>query len=142
MTASQKSRTTRELMRALRFGVIGLVGFLCDAAILTFMTHVVHTNALAGRAVSAPIAILLTFLGHRHWSFVDLHRPSLGSSLAAYVSSQCVGFLSNFAIYCLVLLILPSPIAALTIASAVAMFVNYVGARFWAFNSSASLRGR
>ncbi|MFX9672922.1 GtrA family protein, partial [Acinetobacter baumannii] len=64
MTASQKSRTTRELMRALRFGVIGLVGFLCDAAILAFMTHVVHTNALAGRAVSAPIAILLTFLGH------------------------------------------------------------------------------
>jgi len=135
MTMIPNDRATQELVRVLRFGVIGLIGFFVDAAVLMFMTRIVHTDALTGRAVSAPVAIVLTFLGHRHWSFVDLNRPSLTSSFASYVSTQGAGFLCNFAVYCVALLLM-SPIFALAAGSAVAMFVNYIGARFWAFNSS------
>jgi putative flippase GtrA len=129
-------RLLQELVRVVRFGVVGLAGFFVDAAILMLMTRVIYTDPFTARAVSAPIAILFTFAGNRHWSFATPNKPSVGSSFASYVSTQGAGFICNLSIYCAVMLVIASPLAALIVASATAMFVNYVGARFWAFKAT------
>jgi putative flippase GtrA len=131
----QGSRMLQEVTRMLRFGVVGLTGFFVDAAILEFAVRVLNLNPFAGRAVSAPIAIVVTFLLNRHWSFANLNKPSIGRSFAAYVSTQGAGLLCNLAVYSILVLALPRPLGALAVASATAMLVNYLGARFWAFRS-------
>jgi putative flippase GtrA len=125
-----------ELIRVLRFGVVGLAGFFVDAAVLALMTRVLRVDPFTGRAVSAPIAIVFTFVGNRYWSFATVNKPSAARSFVSYLSTQGIGFLCNLAIYCAAILVVASPLVALTIASATAMFANYVGARFWAFKAA------
>jgi len=62
-----------------------------------------------------------------------LNRRAIGAAFASYVSTQGAGLLCNLAVYSAALLVVPGPLTALAIASATAMFVNYLGARFWAF---------
>jgi putative flippase GtrA len=126
-------RIWQEAIRILRFGIVGLGGFVVDAAVLAIMVHGLGANPYAGRAVSVPIAILFTFVCNRYWSFASLEQPTPAAAFASYVSTQGAGLLCNLAVYSVMLLALPSPLGALAIASAVAMFVNYLGARFWAF---------
>jgi putative flippase GtrA len=136
VTKPPPSRISRESIRVLRFGVTGLAGFVVDAAILALMVHLAGADPLTGRLVSAPIAVVFTFVSNRHWSFATLNKPPVGSSFVSYVSTQGAGFLCNLAVYSLALLSVPNPIVALAIASAVAMFVNYLGARFLAFRGA------
>jgi putative flippase GtrA len=128
-------RIWQESIRILRFGVVGLGGFLVDAAVLAIMVHGLGANPYAGRAVSVPIAIVFTFVCNRHWSFASLGRPALAAAFASYVSTQGAGLLCNLGVYSVALLVMPNPLGALAAASATAMFVNYFGARFWAFRS-------
>jgi putative flippase GtrA len=136
VTKPLTNQLLQESIHILRFGVTGLAGFLVDAGVLALMVHWIGADPFTGRTVSAPIAIVFTFVCNRYWSFATLNKPSIGSSFASYVSTQGAGFLCNFAVYSLVLLSVSSPIVALAIASAAAMFVNYLGARFLAFRGA------
>jgi putative flippase GtrA len=126
----------RELLRVLRFGVVGAAGFVADAGILSFLVEGLHGNPIASRLISAPAAIVLTFALNRHWSFSDLEQPSIVRSFASYLSVQGFGFFLNLVLYALLLSIVPNPVAALAVASVVVMVLNYLGARFWAFDGS------
>jgi putative flippase GtrA len=123
----------QDIGRILRFGVVGSAGFIADAAILLLLINWFGANPIAARLVSAPIAILLTFTLNRAWSFSDLTQPSLFRSFVSYLSVQGVGFLLNLLVYSLAVSIAAKPAAALAFASAVAMVLNYLGSRYWAF---------
>ena len=125
-----------ELLRVLRFGVVGAAGFVTDAAILILVIERLHGNPIEARMISAPVAIFLTFALNRSWSFTGLKQPSIIRSFASYISVQGFGFLLNLLLYSLVILLVPSPVAALAVASVSVMTLNYLGARFWAFNGS------
>jgi putative flippase GtrA len=125
----------QELLRVLRFGAVGFGGFFVDAAILALMTEAMHLNPFAGRAVSAPIAIVFTFVCNRHWSFASAKKQAIGRSFASYVSMQGAGLVCNLIVYSAALLVIPYPLGALVLSSATAMIVNYLGARFWVFQS-------
>jgi putative flippase GtrA len=126
----------RELLRVLRFGVVGAAGFAADAAILVLVIERLNGNPIEARIVSAPIAIFLTFALNRSWSFADLKQLSIIRAFASYISVQGFGFLLNLLLYSLVIVIVPSPVAALAVSSVSVMTLNYLGARFWAFNGS------
>jgi putative flippase GtrA len=123
----------QDIGRILRFGVVGSAGFVADAAILLLLINWFGANPIAARLVSAPIAILLTFALNRAWSFSDLTQPSMFRSFVSYLSVQGVGFLVNLPVYSLAVSIVPKPAAALAFSSAVAMVLNYLGSRYWAF---------
>jgi putative flippase GtrA len=130
------SYLSRELLRVLRFGAVGAAGFAADATILVLVIERLHGNPIGARIISAPIAIFLTFALNRIWSFADLEPPSIARSFALYISVQGFGLVVNLLLYALVILIVPRPVAALAVSSAVVMTLNYFGARFWAFNGS------
>jgi putative flippase GtrA len=125
----------QELLRVLRFGVVGFGGFFVDAAILALMTEAMHLNPFAGRAVSAPIAIIFTFVCNRCWSFASAKKQAIIRSLASYVSMQGAGVVCTLIVYSAALLVIPYPLGALVLSSAAAMIVNYLGVRLWAFQS-------
>ena len=123
----------QDIGRIFRFGVVGSAGFIADAAILLLLINWFGANPIAARFVSAPIAILLTFALNRAWSFSDLTQPSMFRSFVSYLSVQGVGFLVNLLVYSLVVSIPAMPTVALAFSSAVAMVLNYLGSRYWAF---------
>jgi putative flippase GtrA len=125
-----------EPLRVLRFGVVGAAGFAADAAILLLVIERLHGNPIEARMISAPVAIFLTFALNRSWSFTDLEQPSIVRSFASYISVQGFGFVVNLLLYSLLIVIVPSPLAALAVSSVAVMTLNYLGARFWAFNGS------
>jgi putative flippase GtrA len=126
----------RELQRVLRFGAVGAAGFATDAAVLVLVIERLNGNPIEARMISAPVAIFLTFALNRSWSFADLKQHSIARSFASYISVQGFGFLLNLLLYSLVIAIVPSPVAALAISSVSVMTLNYLGARFWAFDGS------
>jgi putative flippase GtrA len=127
----------RESHQFLRFGVVGAAGFIADAGLLALLHYGIGLNPLAARVLSAPLAVLLTFILNQSWGFSG-GRRSLLQAMALYLTVQGVGFLSNFAVYSIAITLMPlplnEPIMALVVASAAALAVNYVGSRFIVFN--------
>ena len=121
----------------LRFCVIGAVGFLADAGVLLLLVHDTAMGAIAARLVSFAVAVLVTFELNRRWTFRDAASIKYWNQLASYVGVQSLGFACNFAIYTGLYLLLPpdpsAPLAALAVASALALFVNFIGARLLVF---------
>jgi putative flippase GtrA len=120
-----------------RFCLIGTVGFVSDGGVLLLLTRGLSLGPLVARAISFPVAVLVTFTLNRIWTFKTGVKISLIRALALFYSVQGTGFLLNLMIYAAAVLMLPFPlnlpIAALAIASAVALVVNYSGSRLLVF---------
>ncbi len=125
---------TKEFWTFLRFGFVGAGGFVVDASVLALMVRALHADPFIGRAVSASIAIVFTFLLNRHWSFAGSKR-SFFSAFLGYLSAQGIGLACNLGVFAAMILVQSGPLTALAIASAVALIVNYFGARLLAFRS-------
>jgi putative flippase GtrA/SAM-dependent methyltransferase len=132
-----KSASSRELRVFLRFCIVGAAGFIADGGVLAAAVYLGRLSPLAARALSAPLAVLLTFVLNRSWSFVDGARTSVWRELLSYVAVQATGLASNLLVYTFAIAAFPAPLnnpfAALTLASATALALNYVGARFIVF---------
>ena len=130
-----------EVARFLRYCVVGAAGFIADAAVLLALVHGFAMNPLLARVFSFSLAVMLTFALNRHWTFEGGTRRGLIASFVAYLGVQGLGFACNAAIYAIAILALPppfnAPLFSLAIASAVALAVNYGGARQLVFDAKA-----
>ncbi len=131
--------SSREGRQFLRFCVTGTVGFLSDALFLAGFIYGGGTGPVLGRVCSTSLAILVTFTLNRNWTFKPSVKRSIWAELAYYVAAQSFGPACNPAIYSAMVLalkgIMANPFFALAIASAGAMMVNYLGARFFVFRT-------
>jgi putative flippase GtrA len=127
----------RELHQFLRFCVVGAAGFLADAGVLALLHYGIGLGPLGARAISAPLAVFLTFNLNRSWAF-SAGRRSFLQGMALYSTVQCAGLLSNLAIYSFAIIAMPSPLnepmVAFATASAMALAINYAGSRFIVFS--------
>jgi putative flippase GtrA len=121
-----------EIQRALRFCVVGTTGLILDGGLLKLMI-LGSINPIVARSGSASIAIVLTFLLNKTWTFAEPTESSTPRLFRAYLRVQGLGFLCNLMVFAIILAMIPSPIVALIISSGAAMVVNYLGLRFWAF---------
>ena len=130
----------------LRFGMVGVVGFLVDGGLLQALTSLGGWGAIEARGVSFPVAIFATWLLNRKITFVSAnvkgeinteHQTAAGRSFARYVVVSLGGASINFLVYLTLVLGLPVlaklPIVPLAIASVVAMTFNYLGSKHFAF---------
>ena len=127
----------REASYFIKFCVVGGVGFIIDAGVLLMMTALLRQDPFTGRAVSFPVAVFVTFIFNRHWSFAHSQRSTLWRAVSAYFSVQAIGFACNILVYALAIALLPSPfnetVLCLAYASATALLVNFAGARLVVF---------
>lgn len=123
--------------RFLRFTLVGAVGFVVDAGVLQLLISVAGWGPIAARSVALPLAIFATWLLNRTITFPESHGGPALTSLARYVAVSAVGASVNFMGYGVLvsasLVMAALPIVPLAIASIVALAVNYLGSKHFAF---------
>ncbi len=122
--------------RFAKFCAVGAWGFVVDAGMLLALIAI-GVSAVPARAISVIVAITATWIANRVWTFASSDK-NLAMEWLRYMTTSAGGAAVNFSIYCTILLLVPQtpPVLALAIASAFALMVNYLGARFFAFNTS------
>src|SRR5215831_681402 len=124
-------RTTFLRNDAVRFVMVGSLGFAIDAAILAGLVQ----GALA-RAVAMTTAVLCSWLIHRQWTFASGRaRPPILQSLL-YATFQVISLSVNYRILALVLtdgLWRSYPVLAPAVGSLIAAVLSYVLAKGIAF---------
>jgi putative flippase GtrA len=124
------------------FLVVGAVGFIVDGSLLMVMMKSAGLPALMARLISFSVAVTVTWLLNRLFTF---RRRASGRRLAEwrrYVAVNGVGGLINLGIFALLAGPVPGlsmhPLIAFAIASAVALIFNFAGSRTFAFRGAAA----
>lgn len=120
-----------------RFLIVGGFGFAVDAGILVLMTSGFGLPPLAARLVSIIVAITATWALHRSFTFHS-HDPDRLGEWTRFASINGLGAAFNYGLYAGALAILPglTPLAALVVASAGALAVNFLGSALFAFRAA------
>jgi putative flippase GtrA len=128
-----------------KFVVVGGIGFLVDAAILTLLAETTRLGLIVPRLVSFPAALSVTWYLNRVWTFQRARDQKAVSQYSRYALVQIAGSLLNLVVYIAAIGHGPTwfrgvVIVPLAIASGVAMFFNFMGAKHWAFSPSRTHR--
>lgn len=116
------------------FLIAGAIATAADAAVLTALTRLFGIDPFLARVPAIGLAIVAGYFAHRHWTFAVKEPPSLREFLK--FTGVAIGTAAiNYAVYAGLLLARPSlaPLAAMLIATAVAMSASYLGYRFGVF---------
>ena len=123
--------------QALRFLVVGSVGFVIDAGVMGLLVHWAELSPLWARAFSFPLALSVTWLLNRNWTFSDGRTRSPRSQYTIYLFVQLLGLIINYGIFATLVIYHPywhaHPILALAIGSAAAAIVTFALSRTVAF---------
>jgi putative flippase GtrA len=123
--------------RFLRFGIVGVVGFVVDAGVLQALVTLAGCGPIAARLVSVPTAVFATWALNRTLTFPESHGGPMLRSLMRYVAVSAAGAGVNFVVYSTLVVASRSmaavPLVPLAVASLVALVVNYLGSKHFAF---------
>ena len=114
--------------RFARFVLAGGIGFVADAAVLWLLLSVTPLGPLVGRVLSIGFALCVTWQINRHLTFSPSSR-GIAQEGARYGGVGIATSIVNYVVYCAILLALPAmpPLAALAVASIVAMALSFLG---------------
>ncbi|PBC08531.1 GtrA family protein [Mesorhizobium sp. WSM3859] len=114
--------------RLFRFALAGGIGFAADAAALWLLLATTPLGALAARVLSIGFALCVSWQINRNMTFAPSSR-GIAQEGARYGSVGIATSIVNYLVYCALLFALPAlpPLAALAIASIVAMTLSFVG---------------
>ncbi|MCG3269067.1 GtrA family protein [Yoonia sp. I 8.24] len=120
----------------MRFGVVGAVGFVVDGgALWIFLSS--GLNPYIARALSFPLAVVVTWGLNRVWTFGSAGRSGKRRQFNRYLAVQLVGTAINYCVYTSVIRTFGADAQVIIIAfisgSFVGMFLNFWGARQIAF---------
>lgn len=114
--------------RLVRFLFAGGVGFVADAAALWLLLAVTPLGPFVARLLSIGFALTVTWLINRHFTFSPSSR-GIAKEGARYGGVGIATSIVNYLVYSAILLTLPAmpPLAALAIASLIAMALSFLG---------------
>lgn len=114
--------------RLVRFLFAGGVGFAADAAALWLLLAVTPLGPFVARLLSIGFALTVTWLINRHFTFSPSSR-GIAKEGARYGGVGIATSIVNYLVYSAILLTLPAmpPLAALAIASLIAMALSFLG---------------
>jgi putative flippase GtrA len=118
-----------------KFSVVGVIGFLVDAAVLFASMRYLGAGPLAGRAASVPAAMISTWLLNRAFTFAVRRRASAREA-ARYALAKGAGLLANLSIYSAIVFLIPQngyPLMALVAATGAAAILNFALLRKFVF---------
>ncbi|UCI26713.1 GtrA family protein [Mesorhizobium sp. B2-8-5] len=114
--------------RLIRFILTGGIGFVADAAALWLLLAATPLGPMAARVLSIGFALCVTWQINRHLTFSPSSR-GLAQEGARYGGVGIATGIVNYLVYCALLFALPAltPLAALGVASVVAMALSFLG---------------
>lgn len=123
----------------LAFALVGGIGFLVDAGLLTWLIKIQDWGLYSSRILSFSVAVTVTWYLNRRFTFTKNAGPRRGREYGRYFIVQIIGALINLGVYMFAIVIDPAlgntPIIPLALGSAVAMIFNFFGAKFFAFHN-------
>lgn len=126
------------LAQVMRFGIVGAVGFAVDGGLLWLLVSL-DFNPYLARALSFPIAVIVTWALNRNWTFRETRDISRQGQLRRYFGVQTFGTLTNYAIYSAVIGLFGAAgmtiFVAFALGSFIGSFINFFGARKLAFRA-------
>lgn len=127
----------------LRFGlflIIGAIGFVVDAGILLFLHEVREVGVYLSRCISFPVAMTVTWILNRLFTFADTKTAGRGREWGRYAAVNGAGALLNLAIFFLlvsnVTALQEAVLIPLAIAASVALIFNFLGSRHFVYTGS------
>jgi putative flippase GtrA len=125
--------------RFARFIVVGGIGFLIDAGVLTLALHALTASVYVARALSFTTAVIATWLLNRMLVFdADAHVSMIGE-YGRYFATQVAGAVSNLGVFVALIAWMPRlgamPVVPLAAGAALGALVNYAGSALWVFNA-------
>lgn len=116
------------MQRLLRFVFAGGVGFAADAAALWLLLAVSSLGPFLARILSIGFALCVTWQLNRHLTFAPSAR-GMAREGARYGGVGIATSIINYLVYSALLVALPAvpPLAALAVASLVAMALSFLG---------------
>ena len=130
----RKNRTT-----LFAYAVVGSIGFVVDASLLTVLTTWFSVGLLPARCVSFSAATVATWLLNRTAVFPrsNLDDACLAEEYGRYLPIQVSGALTNLAVFFVLIEISPAlgrtPVLPLAAGALAALAVTYGGARRFVF---------
>lgn len=122
------------------FVVVGSIGFLVDAGGLAILFHVLDWGHYTSRVISFGLAVTVTWILNRTWTFAHRATSRPGREYLTYVSVASLGAAINFAIYAACIatstVMAGHPVLALACGSLGAMVFNFFASRRFAFTGT------
>lgn len=124
------------IVQFFRFGVVGVIGFLVDSAVLYAMLWL-SMGFMSGRFVSFLCAATATWLINRRVTFSPSAHRSVLREWVSYIIAMSGGGVVNLLCYRLVMSSFHYqtylPLLAVGAGSIAGLLVNYTVAKFWVF---------
>ena len=121
-----------------RFALVGAAGFVVDAGLLQILVALGWGPVIA-RCVALPAAVFATWLLNRSFTFPEAQQGPALASLARYFAVSAAGACVNFLVYTVLVVASPTmatwPMLAVAVGSVIAMIVNYLGSKHFAFKA-------
>jgi putative flippase GtrA len=117
------------LRRLPGFILVGAIGFLIDAGILTALMKSLGFGHYGARAISFTIAVTATWYMNRRWVFERNSVRMSSQEYTSYLSVQVIGALINLSVFAAVIEFVPGlakiPVIPLAVGAAVALMFNF-----------------
>ena len=141
-----ESADVSALRRLPGFAIVGIIGFLIDAGILTVLMVGYGVDHYTARAASFTVAVTVTWYLNRRWVFDRAAVPMRGSEYSAYLVVQVIGALINVVIFVLVIELVPGlkeiPVIPLAIGAAAGLLFNFTASSLLVFPTPANQKSR
>lgn len=125
------------VQQAGRFIIVGAIGFLVDAGILTIMHSVFEFSLLHARLCSFAAAVTVTWYLNRQHTFFDRKDTRVVHEWGRYAVVNSIGALLNLGIFLWLVYRFTAlaswPIIPLAIAASIALVFNFFASRHLAF---------
>jgi putative flippase GtrA len=123
-----------------RFIVVGAIGFIIDACVLSTLVHLFYCDPYWSRLPSFILAATCTWHLNYHWAFAqNKNNQAKLLNFLRYFAVQSAGITVNLVIYTSLLFLFPyfyiHPEFSLTIASIFTLAFNYLGLNDWVFKT-------
>ncbi len=122
------------------FVLVGAIGFLIDAGILTALMTGFGFDHYSARAISFTIAVTATWYMNRRWVFDRNAAPMTGREYSSYLLVQIIGAVINLSVFVAVIEFVPKlvrmPVIPLAIGAAAALLFNFSASSRFVFSES------
>jgi putative flippase GtrA len=123
--------------RIAKFVIVGGVGFVVDAAVLTFALQRLTSSVYAARALSFTVAVIATWLLNRTFVFASGDARTIAAEYGRYLSTQVAAALANLLVFIGLVEAIPAlismPVVPLAVGAVLGAIVNYMGSAHWVF---------
>jgi len=130
------------LGQAVRFGIVGVIGFAADTATVYALHFLVGADLYSAGAAAYVVAATTTWAFNRFWTFAGAGRERPGRQWALFLAVQLIGFTLNRGTYAALIAFVPVastyPVLAVAAGSIAGMGVNFLTARLIVFRPSAA----